>query len=103
MPFNTSEEALATIKNGEMIILVDDENRENEGDLMIAAEKVTPEAINFMAKYGRGLVCLALAPERVKKLELPMMVNDNTSNFQTAFTISIYANYWTTTGIYASI
>ncbi|MEE9165358.1 MAG: bifunctional 3,4-dihydroxy-2-butanone-4-phosphate synthase/GTP cyclohydrolase II, partial [Nitrospinota bacterium] len=102
MPFNTIEEALTTIKNGEMIILVDDEDRENEGDLMIAAEKVTPEAINFMAKYGRGLVCLALTPEWVEKLELPMMVNDNTSNFQTAFTISIDAKYGTTTGISAS-
>ncbi len=102
MPFNTIEEALTAIKNGEMIILVDDEDRENEGDLMIAAEKVTPEAINFMAKYGRGLVCLALTPERVEKLELPMMVNDNTSNFQTAFTISIDAKHGTTTGISAS-
>tara|TARA_B100000315_G_scaffold210427_1_gene206684 strand:- start:3347 stop:4549 length:1203 start_codon:yes stop_codon:yes gene_type:complete len=102
MPFNTIEEALTAIKNGEMIILVDDEDRENEGDLMIAAEKVTPESINFMAKYGRGLVCLALTPERVKKLELPMMVNDNTSNFQTAFTISIDGKYGTTTGISAS-
>ena len=102
MPFNTIEEALSTIKNGEMIILVDDENRENEGDLMIAAEKVTPEAINFMAKQGRGLICLALTPVRVEKLELPMMVSDNTSNFQTAFTISIDAKCGTTTGISAS-
>ena len=102
MPFNTIEEALAAIRNGKMIILVDDEDRENEGDLMIAAEKVTPEAINFMAKCGRGLICLALTPERVKDLELPMMVSDNTSNFQTAFTISIDAKYGTTTGISAS-
>lgn len=102
MPFNTIEEALTAIKNGEMIILVDDEDRENEGDLMIAAEKVTPEAINFMAKQGRGLICLALTPVRVEKLELPMMVNDNTSNFQTAFTISIDAKCGTTTGISAS-
>ncbi len=102
MPFNTIEEAITAIKNGEMIILVDDEERENEGDLMVAAEKVMPEAINFMAKYGRGLICLALTPERVKELELPMMVNDNTSNFQTAFTISVDAKYGTTTGISAS-
>ena len=102
MPFNTIEEALTAIKNGEMIILVDDEDRENEGDLMVAAEKVTPEAINFMAKQGRGLICLALTPVRVEKLELPMMVNDNTSNFQTAFTISIDAKCGTTTGISAS-
>ena len=102
MPFNTIEEALTAIKNGEMIILVDDEDRENEGDLMIAAEKVTPEAINFMAKQGRGLICLALTPVRVEKLELPMMVSDNTSNFQTAFTISIDAKCGTTTGISAS-
>jgi len=102
MPFNTIEEALTAIKNGEMIILVDEEDRENEGDLMIAAEKVTPEAINFMAKQGRGLICLALTPVRVEKLELPMMVSDNTSNFQTAFTISIDAKCGTTTGISAS-
>ena len=102
MPFNTIEEALAAIRNGKMIILVDDEDRENEGDLMIAAEKVTPKAINFMAKQGRGLICLALTPVRVEKLELPMMVNDNTSNFQTAFTISIDAKCGTTTGISAS-
>ncbi len=102
MPFNSIEEGLTAIKNGEMIILVDDEDRENEGDLMIAAEKVSPKAINFMAKQGRGLICLALTPQRVKKLELPMMVNDNTSNFQTAFTISIDAKDGTTTGISAS-
>jgi 3,4-dihydroxy 2-butanone 4-phosphate synthase/GTP cyclohydrolase II len=102
LPFNTIEEALTAIKNGEMIILVDDEDRENEGDLMIAAEKVTPKAINFMAKQGRGLICLALTPVRVEKLELPMMVSDNTSNFQTAFTISIDAKCGTTTGISAS-
>jgi len=102
LPFNTMEEALTSIKDGAMIILVDDEDRENEGDLMIAAEKVTPEAINFMAKQGRGLICLALTPVRVEKLELPMMVNDNTSNFQTAFTISIDAKCGTTTGISAS-
>lgn len=104
MPFNTVEKAITAIKNGEMIILVDDEDRENEGDLMIAAEKTTPEAINFMAKHGRGLICLSLNPKQVEKLELPMMVqdNDNTSNFQTAFTISIDAKHGTTTGISAA-
>lgn len=104
MPFNTVEKAITAIKNGEMIILVDDEERENEGDLMIAAEKTTPEAINFMAKHGRGLICLSLNPKQVEKLELPMMVqdNDNTSNFQTAFTISIDAKHGTTTGISAA-
>lgn len=104
MPFTTVEKAITAIKNGEMIILVDDEDRENEGDLMIAAEKATPEAINFMAKHGRGLICLALNPKQVRKLELPMMVqdNENTSNFQTAFTISIDAKHGTTTGISAA-
>lgn len=85
-----------------MIILVDDEDRENEGDLMIAAEKVTPEAINFMAKYGRGLICLSLTPERAEELKLPMMVSDNRSRFQTAFTISIEARRGVTTGISAA-
>ncbi len=102
MPFNTIEEAMDAVRNGEMIILVDDEERENEGDLMMAAEKVTPKAINFMARYGRGLICLALTPECVEKLELPMMVRDNTSNFQTAFTVSIDAKKGTTTGISAA-
>ncbi len=85
-----------------MVILVDDEDRENEGDLMIAAENVTPEAINFMAKYGRGLICLSLTPERVEELKLPMMVSDNRSRFQTAFTISIEARRGVTTGISAA-
>lgn len=85
-----------------MVILVDDEDRENEGDLMIAAEKVTPEAINFMAKYGRGLICLSLTPERVEELKLPMMVSDNRSRFQTAFTVSIEARHGVTTGISAA-
>lgn len=102
MPFNTVEEALIAAKNGEMIILVDDEDRENEGDLMIAADKVTPEAINFMAKEGRGLVCLALTAGRIEQLELSMMVRDNTSNFQTAFTVSIDAKLGITTGISAA-
>ena len=85
-----------------MIILVDDEDRENEGDLTMAAEKVTPEAINFMAKYGRGLICLSLAPEIVDRLKLPLMVTDNRSPFKTAFTVSIEARQGVTTGISAA-
>jgi len=94
--------AIEEIKKGNMVILTDDENRENEGDLTMAAEKVTPEAINFMAKYGRGLICLTLTDEWCKKLDLPMMVTDNTSSFQTAFTVSIDARKNTTTGISAA-
>jgi len=85
-----------------MIVLIDDEDRENEGDLMIAAEMVTPEAINFMAKYGRGLICLSLTPERVDELKLPMMVSENRARFQTAFTVSIEARHGVTTGISAA-
>jgi 3,4-dihydroxy 2-butanone 4-phosphate synthase/GTP cyclohydrolase II len=96
---NTIEEALDDIRQGKMVILVDDEDRENEGDLTMAAEKVTPEAINFMAKYGRGLICLSLTDERLNELRLPMMVLDNTSRFQTAFTVSIDARKGVTTGI----
>ncbi len=94
--------AIEDIKKGKMVILVDDEDRENEGDLMIAAEKITPEGINFMAKYGRGLICLSLTPERVEELKLPMMVSENRSRFQTAFTISIEARRGVTTGISAA-
>src|SRR5512139_1502255 len=85
-----------------MVILVDDEDRENEGDLTMAAEKVTPEAINFMAKHGRGLICLSLTEERLDELHLPMMVSENTSRFQTAFTVSIDACRGVTTGISAA-
>jgi 3,4-dihydroxy 2-butanone 4-phosphate synthase/GTP cyclohydrolase II len=99
---NTIEEALDEIRQGKMVILVDDEDRENEGDLTMAAEKVTPEAINFMAKYGRGLICLSLTEERLNELRLPMMVLDNTSRFQTAFTVSVDARKGVTTGISAS-
>jgi 3,4-dihydroxy 2-butanone 4-phosphate synthase/GTP cyclohydrolase II len=102
MKFNTIEEAIDDIKNGKMVILVDDEDRENEGDLTMAAEAVTPEAINFMARYGRGLICLSLTPERVEQLQLPMMTTDNTSSFGTAFTISIEAKKGVTTGISAA-
>ncbi|MEW6185560.1 MAG: bifunctional 3,4-dihydroxy-2-butanone-4-phosphate synthase/GTP cyclohydrolase II [Thermodesulfobacteriota bacterium] len=102
MPISTIEEALEDIRAGKMVILVDDEDRENEGDLTMAAEKVTPEAINFMAKYGRGLICLSLTPERIEFLQLPMMVRHNTSSFKTAFTISIEARKGVTTGISAA-
>ncbi len=101
MPFSTIEEAILDIKNGKMIIVVDDEDRENEGDLTMAAEKVTPEAINFMAKYGRGLICLPMTAERLEELQIPMMVADNTSTFETAFTVSIEAKRNVTTGISA--
>lgn len=100
--FNTIEEALEDIREGKMVILIDDEDRENEGDLTIAAEKVTPETINFMAKYGRGLICLSLTPERVEELKLPMMADMNTSRFGTAFTVSIEARKGVTTGISAA-
>ncbi|MBS3758678.1 MAG: bifunctional 3,4-dihydroxy-2-butanone-4-phosphate synthase/GTP cyclohydrolase II [Desulfobacterales bacterium] len=96
------EEAIKDIRDGKMVILVDDEDRENEGDLTMAAEAVTPEAINFMAKYGRGLICLAMTPEQVETLNLPMMVNNNTSRFQTGFTVSIEARHGVTTGISAA-
>jgi 3,4-dihydroxy 2-butanone 4-phosphate synthase/GTP cyclohydrolase II len=96
------EAALEDIRQGKMVILVDDEDRENEGDLTMAAEKVTPEAINFMAKYGRGLICLSLTDERLNELRLPMMVSENTSRFQTAFTVSIDARKGVSTGISAA-
>ncbi|MEN8262321.1 MAG: bifunctional 3,4-dihydroxy-2-butanone-4-phosphate synthase/GTP cyclohydrolase II [Nitrospirota bacterium] len=100
--FNTIEEALDDIREGKMVILIDDEDRENEGDLTIAAEKVTPEVINFMAKYGRGLICLSLTPDRVDELKLPMMADLNTARFGTAFTVSIEAKKGVTTGISAA-
>ena len=101
-PFASIEEAIEQFRQGRMVIIVDDEDRENEGDLAIAAEKVTPAAINFMAKHGRGLVCLAISEERCRALELPLMVEDNTSPFGTAFTISIEARGKITTGISAA-
>jgi 3,4-dihydroxy 2-butanone 4-phosphate synthase/GTP cyclohydrolase II len=100
--FNTIDEAIDDIAKGKLVILVDDEDRENEGDLCMAAEKVTPEAINFMARYGRGLICLSLTAERVEELKLPMMTEDNTSPFGTAFTVSIEAKKGVTTGISAA-
>jgi len=102
MPLITIEEAIRDIRAGKMVILVDDEDRENEGDLTLAAEAVTPEAINFMAKYGRGLICLSLTGQMVDRLELPMMVEKNTSQFETGFTISIEAKTGVTTGISAA-
>ena len=102
MPKLTIDEAIREIQNGGMVILVDDEDRENEGDLCMAAEKVTPEAINFMAKYGRGLICLAMSGEMIDRLDLPMMVDHNTSPYQTGFTVSIEARCGVTTGISAA-
>jgi 3,4-dihydroxy 2-butanone 4-phosphate synthase/GTP cyclohydrolase II len=102
MPIAKVKEVLEDLRQGKMIILVDDEARENEGDLTIAAEKVTPEAVNFMAKHGRGLICLALSPEIVEKLKLPLMVYDNRSPYKTAFTVSIEARQGVTTGISAA-
>lgn len=102
MGVSTIKEAIEDIKNGKMIILVDDEDRENEGDLCMAAEHVTPEAINFMAKYGRGLICLTLDSEIADRLNLPFMVPDNRSRFETAFTVSIEARHGVTTGISAA-
>ncbi len=98
--FNTIEEAIEDIKNGKMVIVVDDESRENEGDLLMAAEKVTPEAINFMATHGRGLICMPVSKDRLDELELKQMVDVNTDNHGTAFTVSIDA-LDTTTGISA--
>ena len=97
----TVEEALQAVRAGKLIIIVDDEDRENEGDLMVAAEKATPDVINFMSKHGRGLICLPLTRKRLDELQLPLMVQDNTARFQTAFTVSIDAKDGVTTGISA--
>ncbi len=102
MGFNTVEECVEDISLGKIVIVVDDEDRENEGDLTAAAEKVTPETINFMAKHGRGLICLAMTRERLEQLHIPMMVGKNTSRFGTAFTVSIEARHGITTGISAA-
>jgi len=101
MAISSIPEAIEDIKNGKMVILVDDEDRENEGDLCMASEFVTPEAINFMAKHGRGLICLTLNRELAEKINLNLMVNDNQSRFKTAFTVSIEARRGVTTGISA--
>src|SRR2546425_7924102 len=100
--FASIENAIAAIRAGQMVIVVDDENRENEGDLTIAAEKITPQVINFMAQYGRGLICLAMTPEHLDALEIPLMVPHNSSRFETAFCVSIEAKQGTTTGISAA-
>ena len=101
-PFAPVEQAVAAIRDGKIVIVVDDEDRENEGDLTMAAEKVTPEAINFMAKEGRGLICLPMTGERLDALDLPLMVRNNSASFGTAFTVSIEAKGRTTTGISAA-
>jgi 3,4-dihydroxy 2-butanone 4-phosphate synthase/GTP cyclohydrolase II len=101
-PFAAVEDAVAAIRRGEMVIVVDDEDRENEGDLTMAAEKVTPEAINFMAKHGRGLICLPMTGERLDKLEIPLMVERNSTRFETAFCVAIEAKRGTSTGISAA-
>jgi 3,4-dihydroxy 2-butanone 4-phosphate synthase/GTP cyclohydrolase II len=101
-PFSSIPDAIEDVKQGKMIVIVDDEDRENEGDLMIAAESCTPEAINFMAKYGRGLICLTLTEQRTAQLGLPMMVRENQAQFGTPFTVSIDAKNGITTGISAA-
>ncbi len=101
MAIASIEEALEDISNGKMVIIVDDEDRENEGDVMVAAERATPEAINFMARYACGLICLSLTEERARQLKLPLMVRDNTSPYRTAFTVSIEARHGVSTGISA--
>ena len=98
VPFDRIEDAIAAIRAGRMVIVVDDEDRENEGDLTIAADKVTPDAINFMARYGRGLICLSMTPERLDELEIPLMVSQNSSRFETAFCVPIEAKASTTLG-----
>ena len=101
MAISSIEDVLQDIREGKMVIIVDDEDRENEGDVMIASEKATPEAITFMARYACGLICLSLTEERVRQLDLPLMVHDNTSPYNTAFTVSIEAKEGITTGISA--
>ncbi|WP_348528957.1 bifunctional 3,4-dihydroxy-2-butanone-4-phosphate synthase/GTP cyclohydrolase II [Methanothrix sp.] len=101
MPFCSVEEAIADIRAGRFIIILDDENRENEGDLMMAAEMVTPEAINFMARFGRGLICMPMTAQRLRKLDIPLMTSRNTESMGTAFTVSVDARINTTTGISA--
>ena len=102
MHLNTTEEIIADIKAGRMVILMDDADRENEGDLILAGECVTPEAINFMARYGRGLICLTLTEARCRQLNLPLMVADNNDKNTTNFTVSIEAASGVTTGISAA-
>ena len=101
-PFAAIADAIEAVRDGRMIIVVDDEDRENEGDLTVAAEKVTPEIINFMARHGRGLICMPMTEERLAELDLPQMVPDNTARFNTAFCVSIEAKHATSTGISAA-
>src|SRR5688572_28132056 len=98
-PFAPVDDAIAAIRDGRMIIVVDDEDRENEGDLTIAAEKITPEAINFMARFGRGQICLSMTGQRLDELEIPLAVNANTTPFSTAFCVPIDAKNDVSTGI----
>ena len=102
MPISTPQEIIEDIRLGKMVILMDDEDRENEGDLIVAAEHITPEVINFMATHGRGLICLTMTKERCEKLGLPPMVQDNNAQYSTAFTVSIEAAEGVTTGISAA-
>src|SRR5260370_8886728 len=99
MPFCSVEDALRDIREGKMVIVVDDEDRENEGDLVMAADRVTPEAINFMETHARGWVCVPMLPDRLEQLDLPPMVQRNTTRHGTAFTITVDARHGTTTGI----
>ncbi|HEY7981615.1 MAG TPA: bifunctional 3,4-dihydroxy-2-butanone-4-phosphate synthase/GTP cyclohydrolase II [Candidatus Eremiobacteraceae bacterium] len=101
MPLSPIEDAIADIRAGKMVIVMDDEDRENEGDLTMAAQMISPDAVNFMTKYGRGLICVSIIGKRLDELHIPMMVNENTSRFETAFTVSIEARGRTTTGISA--
>ena len=101
-PFSPIEAAIEAFRDGRMIIVVDDEDRENEGDLTVAAEKVTPDVINFMAREGRGLICMPMTEERLEELDIPQMVPQNTARFETAFCVSIEAKYVTSTGISAA-
>jgi 3,4-dihydroxy 2-butanone 4-phosphate synthase/GTP cyclohydrolase II len=101
-PFASIDDAVDAVRRGEMVIVVDDEDRENEGDLTIAAEKITPDVINFMATHGRGLICMPMTGERLDQLEIPLMVGKNTTQFETAFTVPIDAKNGVTTGISAA-
>src|SRR5689334_20245085 len=101
LTFSTIDEAVRDIGAGKVVIVIDDEDRENEGDFVISAEGCTPETINFMAKYGRGLICVALTSQRAKELSLDLMVDSNTSLHETSFTVSVDYIHGTTTGVSA--
>src|SRR5581483_5926089 len=102
VPLSSIEEAIQDFKDGKFVIIVDDEDRENEGDLAIAADHVTPESINFMARHGRGLICVPIVGQRLDELEIPMMVDTNTSSYGTAFTVAVDARRGVSTGISAA-